>query len=251
MNRLFVLSLVFACAGLAADQDTAAPGITRSQADAILDELRQIHTLLEKLQPNAPAQSPTPPAPAPPARVTLKLDASLDHIGKDDAPLTIVEFSDYECAFCRQFHLTAYRDIRKNYIETGRVRFFSLDLPLEMHANAKPAALAAHCAGEQGQYWSMREALIGNGGRLSPDIILEVARALYLNVPAFQKCVDAGKYNPVMERAMQQASSLSITGTPTFIIGKTTKEGIDGALFIGVMPYADFERELKKLAADQ
>ena len=156
MKRLLLLSLAFACAGLTADQDTAAGGITRSQGDAILEELRQMLALLEKWQPNAPAQPTPPPAPAPPARITLKLDSSLDHIGKDDAPLTIVEFSDYECAYCRQFHLTAYRDIRKNYVETGRVRFFSLDLPLEMHANAKPAALAAHCSGEQGQYWSMR-----------------------------------------------------------------------------------------------
>ena len=251
MKRLLLCSLIYASFALAQNKLPPAGGISKSQADAILEELRQMRAILEKLQLKSPAQpaaaAPQPPPPAPPARTALNLEASLDHIGKDDAPFTIVEFSDYECGFCRQFHLTGFRELRKNFIETGKVRFYSLDLPLEMHANAKTGALAAHCAGEQGQYWSMREALISNGSRLSPDMITDIARGLYLDVPAIQKCIQAAKYTPVVERAMKQASALSITGTPTFIIGKSTREGVDGSLIVGAIPYASFEAELKKL----
>src|SRR5260370_14255762 len=101
-------------------------GITRQQADAILDELKQIRLLLEK------QQRATAPAPAPqaPQVVSFKIPADAPVLGSKDAQLTMVEFSDYECAYCRQFHLVTFQQLKKNYIDNGKMRFYKRGLPL-------------------------------------------------------------------------------------------------------------------------
>ena len=87
-------------------------------------------------------------------------------LGDKNAPLTVVEFTDYQCPFCQRFHVTSYPDLKKNYIDTGKVRFYSRDLPLDFHANAMRAAQAARCANDQGQYWKMREIMSANPDKL-------------------------------------------------------------------------------------
>src|ERR1039457_4491801 len=124
-------------------------GITREQADQILNELRQIRQLLEK-------EGEKGAAPAP-ARAKLNLEG-FQMLGRKDTPITVVEFTDYQCPFCRQFHTTAYGDLKKNFIDTGHVRFYSRDLPLDsIHPDAMRAAQAARCAADQGQYWMLRD----------------------------------------------------------------------------------------------
>src|SRR3989338_5451600 len=138
------------------------PPITKEQADAILKELQAIRQLLEQMQRQQaqprPVQQPVQP-PAPPAKVKVRSDGPY-WLGKADAPVTVVEFTDYQCPFCRRFHQSAFEEIKKNYIDTGKVRFVSRDLPLDIHANAARAAHAARCAGEQGKFWEMRHLLI-------------------------------------------------------------------------------------------
>src|ERR1017187_2441884 len=123
-------------------------GITRQQADEILNELRQIRQLLEKQNPKAAA-----PQPQEITRAKLNLEG-FAMLGSKDAPITMVEFTDYQCPFCQRFHLSTFSDLKKNYIDTGKVRFYSRDMPLDFHPNALRAAQAARCGGEQGQFWS-------------------------------------------------------------------------------------------------
>ncbi len=107
---------------------SANDGITREQADQILDELRQIRQLLEK-QTEAKA-----PGPAVTAKAKLHLEGA-PMLGHKDAPITMVEFTDYQCPYCQRFHLQVYSELKKNYIDTGKVRFFSRDLPLDHSAS--------------------------------------------------------------------------------------------------------------------
>jgi len=110
----------------------AEPGITKKQADQILDELRQIRQLLEKQQAGNSGQ---------PAVIHAKVSTDgAFSIGSKDAPITMVEFTDFQCPFCQSFHLRTFVDLKKNYIDTGKVRFVSRDFPLDFHPNAKPAA---------------------------------------------------------------------------------------------------------------
>src|SRR6266704_1199611 len=111
-------------------------GISRQQADEILNELRQIRQLLEKQAK----------APQPQGEQITRAKVNLDGfamLGSKDAPLTMVEFTDYQCPFCQRFHVTSFPDLKKEYIDTGKVRFFSRDMPLDFHANAMRAAEAA------------------------------------------------------------------------------------------------------------
>src|SRR5215471_6315867 len=123
-------------------------GMTRDQADAILNELKAIHQLLLTQQNVAAAKAAPAAAPAS-DNVQMKMASGWYSIGRDDAPVTMVEFADYQCPFCRKFHAETFAELKKNYIDTGKVRYVSRDLPLDFHPNAPGAAVAARCAGEQ------------------------------------------------------------------------------------------------------
>jgi len=224
-------------------------GITREQADEILRELRQIRLLLEKNQGVAAALPVRSPA-AVPARVKVSSENAYS-LGRADAPLTMVEFTDYQCTFCRQFHQTAFEEIKKNYIDTGKLRFVSRDLPLDFHQNALRAAHAARCAGEQNKFWEMRHILISNADSLAPAAIQVFAERLELDMNRFRTCLDTERYAQDIQRDVREAEAAGATGTPTFIIGKTNKDGLEGIRVVGAQPYAVFEARLKELLSSQ
>lgn len=218
----------------------AEPGITKKQADQILDELRQIRQLLEKQQTSAPGEEPV---------IKAKVStAGAFAIGSNNAPLTMVEFTDFQCPFCQRFHLTTFPEIKKNYIDTGKVRFVSRDLPLDIHPNALRAAQAGRCAGEQGQFWPMRDKMGSNPEQLDLAHLLTYAQDFKLNVDAFRNCMDGSKYKDAIEKDIQVATAIGANGTPAFVLGKTTKDGVDGELVIGAMPYQTFDQKFKQLA---
>ena len=102
-------------------------GITKDQADEILKELKAIHQLLERQQTAAVQPQPTPAS----DKVKMSVTPGWYSLGRDDAPVTVVEFADYQCPFCRKFHAETFAEIKKNYIDTGKVRYVSRDLPLD------------------------------------------------------------------------------------------------------------------------
>ncbi len=221
-----------------------AQGITSQQADEILKELRAIRQLLER-QPTVPSG---PPAPSP--RVKLPA-ATVFAMGREDAPLTLVEFTDLECPFCRQFHVTTFEQLKRNYIETGKLRFVTRDYPLDFHANARPAALAARCAGEQKKFWEMRHVLTLNATALSRDAMFTFARDLGLDMNHFGACFSADRHRPAIDRDVADAQNAGVSGTPTFVLGKTTPQGFEGARIVGAQPYAVFERQIKELLGEK
>src|ERR1035438_1202213 len=148
-------------------------GITRAQADDILKELQQIRVLLEKQL--SLAQSSGSAAPSGPVAAKLVIPAADPMLGSKDAPLTIVEYTDYQCAYCQRFHVDTFPDLKKKYVDTGIARFYSRDLPLDFHEAAFTAAVAARCAGEQDQFWTLRNLMVANAGHLSPEVISQHA----------------------------------------------------------------------------
>src|SRR6266699_2891633 len=133
-------------------------GITREQADAILAELREIRRLLGQQQ--VQMQRALPLAGLPISKIQMTVRSGWQAIGRDDAPVTIVEFTDLQCPVCRRFHAETFPIIKKNYIDTGKVRFVSRDMPLEYHQYALKAAEATRCAGDQGKFWELRGAIL-------------------------------------------------------------------------------------------
>jgi protein-disulfide isomerase len=224
----------------AAKQD---PGITRQQADQILNELRQIRQLLEQ-QAKAGAQAPQPPKVS---RATLNMEG-VPMLGLQAAPLTVVEYTDYQCPFCQRFHVTTFGELKKAYIDTGKVRFYSRDLPLDFHPNAMRAALAARCAGEQGQFWKLRDVMGANPDKLDIDNIVGFARDLKMDAAGLRGCVETEKYKNAIQADLLEAMKVGAQGTPTFVIGKSTATGVEGEVMEGAMPFAMFDQKLKDLS---
>jgi len=216
-------------------------GITREQADEILNELRQIRRLLEKQGEKE--------APAPPARAKLNLEG-FQMLGSKDAPITVVEFTDYQCPFCRQFHTTVYGDLKKNFIDTGKVRFYSRDLPLDsIHPDAFRAAQAARCAADQGQYWKMRDTMGSNPNKLDLESLLADAAELKMNVDSFRTCVQSQKYKEAVQTDVLEAMKIGAEATPTFVVGRSTPLGVDGELMVGAQPLTEFVKAFSRLEA--
>jgi protein-disulfide isomerase len=226
--------------------------MTHDQADKILNELKAIRELLQAQGPRgsaAPTASATPtaaPTPASTDKVHLKMASGWHWMGRDDAPVTIVEFTDYQCSFCRKYHTENFAQLKKNYIDTGKVRFVSRDLPLDFHPNAQKAAEAAWCAGEQNKYWELRDAMITNSANLSKDVITKYAQTNALDLASFQACVDADKYKAEIQNGIADAGTVGISGTPSFVIGKTETDALDGDRVVGVVPVSVFETEIQK-----
>ncbi|MGO9227810.1 MAG: DsbA family protein [Bryobacteraceae bacterium] len=215
------------------------PGITRQQADQILEELRQIRRLLERQQQQQPA--------GPPAKIKMNLEG-MPMLGAKTAPVTMVEFTDYQCPFCRQFHVQTFAQLKKDFIDTGRVRFFSRDLPLDsMHPDAMRAAEATRCANDQGEFWRMRDLLGNHPDKLDLESLLGYAESLKLDVTPFRVCVVSEKYKGEVQADLMEAIRIGADGTPAFVIGKSTPEGVEGDLAVGAQPGNIFDLKLKSL----
>lgn len=223
--------------------------ITREQADAIVSELRQIRQLLEKQQAQLAAVMATKPtpAPAPPEKVQMNVGNGWYSIGRADAPVTLVEFGDYQCPFCKKFHTGAYAELKKNYVDTGKVRFVSRDLPLEFHPFALKAAEAARCAGEQNKYWELRDALYTDSAAPDDSVIKKAAESLSLDVAALQSCIASDKFKADVQKDATEAATLQIGGTPTFVLAKSAKDKLDGVRIVGALPFAAFQSAIDAL----
>jgi protein-disulfide isomerase len=242
----YTIFAALAFAGLLPLGAQPANGITKQQADEILTELRQIRQLLEKQGRPGVQAAPQPADQITRAKLNLE---GVAMIGNKDAPITIVEFTDYQCPFCQRFHVTTYAELKKNYIDTGKVRFYSRDLPLDFHANAMRAAQAARCAADQNQFWTLREVMSANPDKLSIDQIMGFATDLKMDVTKLRNCISDEKYKAAVQADVMEAVRIGANGTPAFVVGKSTQEGVDGELMLGAMPTAMFEEKMKAIQA--
>jgi len=172
-------------------------------------------------------------------RVTVSTDGD-PSIGPADAPVTIVEFSDYQCPYCKSWYDQTYDQLMANY--PGKIRFVYRDLPLPMHPEAIPAAEAADCAGEQGAYWKYHDALFSGQYTLGRTAYEKYAADLGLDTTAFSTCLDDHRYQAEVKANAADAARLGLTGTPSFVI--------NGRILIGALPFEDFKAVIdEELAA--
>ena len=180
--------------------------------------------------------APTELAPSVPnAPVDMKKLIDDDTIkGDKDAPVTIVEFSDFECPFCARFYSQTLNQINEKYIKTGKVKFVYRDFPLGFHPNAQKAAEATECADDQGKFWEMHDKLFELGVKGGVSSFKEFAVDLGLDATKFNDCLDSGKYVSEVKKDMADGSAAGISGTPGFII--------NGKLISGAQPFSVFEQ---------
>lgn len=203
--------------------------------------------------PTAPAAPADPAAPAEPTTATVSVDDD-PVLGDPNAPVTIVEFSDYECPFCKRHFDQTYPQLKTDYIETGKVKLVFRDLPLSFHDPlATKEAIAANCAREQGNdetYFKMHNALFStttsNGSGMTMDQLYGLAGKVGIDQTAFKTCIDADKYKDEVQKDISDAGKAGASGTPSFVIGKSGSE-VSGKLVVGAQPYSVFQTEIDAL----
>jgi len=227
-------------AGAAADS----PASDSKTMNAILEELKAIHQVLEKIEKQGLAQGQNRPARPTTATVAISKDKHV--MGSQSAPVTVVEFADYQCPFCLRFIKTTFPQLKKDYIDTGKVRWVSLNMPLSFHKDARKAAQAALCAGDQDKFWEMREELFKNPKKLAEEFLPEHAASIGIDVEAFKGCLASDRHFNEIEQDTKDANSIRLTGTPSFVIGKTASDKIFGQVVIGAQPINVFTAAIQK-----
>jgi len=187
-------------------------------------------------QQGQPTAGPTP--------TVGPVDVSVDDDpakGPEDAPVTIIEFSDFQCPYCGGFATETLPQILQNYGD--RVRFVFRDFPLiSMHANALKAAEASECADDQGKFWEYHDLLFKNQTALDVDSLKGYAASLGLDTAAFNECLDSDKYTEEVGKDLQDGQAAGVQGTPSFFI--------NGLPVRGAMPYASFQAAIEAALAE-
>jgi protein-disulfide isomerase len=161
-------------------------------------------------------------------------------VGPDDAPVEFVEFTDYECPFCKRFFEETYPEIRAEYKD--RVKFVVRNFPLRsIHADAQKAAEAAECAFDQGQFWRYHDHLFRNSENLGEDDLRRYARDLGLDGRQFDTCLDSGAKVDIVQRDVKDGYRFGVSGTPAFFI--------NGQVLVGAQP-ADVVRAFIDMALE-
>jgi protein-disulfide isomerase len=136
--------------------------------------------------------------------------------GSDKAKVTIVKFEDYQCPYCKAVQPT-FTELLKRY--DGKVRIVHKDLPLDtIHPQARPAAEAARCAGEQGKFWDYHDKLYSTGAKFSAEELKNSAREVGLDIDGFDKCLASGKFKGAVQNDLLEGAKLGLNGTPAFFI---------------------------------
>jgi len=208
------------------------------------EELKEILSEIE-IKTTAPLPAQQPGQPSAPQIIQVSLDDD-PFKGNADAPVTIVEFSDFQCPFCLRFYEQTLPSIIENYVDTGKVKFVYRDLPLDsIHPNARPVHIAAECADEQGKFWEYHDILFDKQvewQRLSSSdlqsTLTQYGSDLGLESASFEACLESDVIADEVNKDTLDAARYGATGTPAFFIGNEK----DGFVKIsGAQPYAAFQ----------
>ena len=167
-------------------------------------------------------------------------------LGRADAPVTLVEFSDYECAYCKHFHANVYERLKKEFVDTGLVRYVVRDFPLQMHKYSVVTARGARCAAKEGKYWEMRHALY-----IAPsqdlEGVVEAGRTVGMDGPRLKECITNANLNASIKKDLDEGNRIGVPATPAFVIGRSRGDRVEGTLMVGSRPYEAYESRIRAL----
>ncbi|HSB46308.1 MAG TPA: thioredoxin domain-containing protein [Nitrospira sp.] len=170
--------------------------------------------------------------------------------GRADAPITLIEYSDFTCGYCLKFFKETLPQLQAKYIDTGKVKFVYRDYPRADRGVGVEAAVAARCAGAQGRYWAMHDRLFNEGGRLDSGAFKGFAKSIGLDPVTFGKCFDERRHLESIFQDRQEANRWGFHGTPGFILMQTASGPTekDPAVAIpGAFPFDDFAKEIDRM----
>jgi protein-disulfide isomerase len=191
-----------------------------------------------------------------PGKMPFKpVDASIEGspvMGNADAPVTMIEFTDFQCPFCRRYSNGTFPQIIKDYVETGKVRYVVRQFPLKaIHPKAVKASEASLCAGDQGKYWEMHDRIFKKTKSFEMEEWVRLAEGLDLEMSSFKDCLVNGKKASNVERDLNEGVDMGMSGTPAFFIGRTDPKNPNKIKAVemirGAHPYSQFKKTIDKL----
>ena len=194
---------------------------------------------LKLLQNRLPTEQAMPP---------VKISADDDPIiGDPNAPITIIEFSDFQCPFCARFHVQTLPSIYEEYIEQGKVKLVFRDFPIQnIHPNALPAAVAAECANEQGKFKDMHDILFETQSQWNKietvaalSLFSQYASDMQIDQEKFESCIASGKYIEEIRKDLEDGRDYGVSGTPGFFVGN---DEIGYVELKGAQPFESFKK---------
>ncbi len=194
---------------------------------------------LKILQNQLPTEQPRPP---------VKISADNDPImGDPNAPITIIEFSDFQCPFCARFHVQTLPSIYEEYIDQGKVKLVFRDFPIQsIHPNALPASVAAECANDQGKFKEMHDKLFENQNDWNKkettaalSIFVQYAEEIEIEKNEFESCIASGKHINDIRGDLEDGREYGVTGTPGFFVGN---DEIGYVELKGAQPFESFKK---------
>jgi protein-disulfide isomerase len=195
------------------------------------------------------------PAPAPSANAftpkTIELGSASSR-GEADAPVTLIEYSDYDCPFCKRHAETVMPALIEDYVNTGKLRFIMREYPIDrLHPRATAASEAVLCAGDQGGYWGMHDAMFADQKANTDEDFQKMVADLGLDVDAFKACVEGDKFAEQIRSDIAEGQGLGVSGTPSFVVGLTDPEDsnkVNLTKFIrGAQPLPAFQSAIDEL----
>ena len=207
----------------------------------------EFENAISKLESKIESTNQAPSQPPSPVNISQDDDPVR---GDPDAPITIIEFSDFQCPFCARFHVQTLPLLLDQYIETGKVNLVYRDFPIQsIHPNAMPAAVASECAHEQGKYWQYHDTLFEkqrSWSNLDSEQIITTLSQYALDVglaqQQFDSCLESGKYFEEVQGDLKDGRDYDITGTPGFFIGN---EKIGFVKLTGAQPFDSFQKVIE------
>ena len=167
-------------------------------------------------------------------------------LGDPNARVTIIEFGDYQCPYCRQFWRETFPRLKKEYIDTGKARFVYRDFPQPVHPEAMLSAIAAECADDQGKYYEFHDKLFREQDRRGRDVVRYRAPELkrwaadiMLDTAAFNSCLDEERHKDEVSKDYKDLEGLGLEGTPIFFV--------NGRALVGAHPFATFQKVIEDL----
>ena len=252
---LAVLAIAFLMLG-GASTVGAQPGDAgvRSEIEALKQEQATIRRELAEIKALLRGQAASAQPGGSPGDVLVAVQHA-PVLGQGTARVTIVEFSDYQCPFCRRHSSQVLPELVKEYVTTGKVRYVFRDFPIaSLHPQAHRLHEAAHCAGDQGRYWPMHDRLFADSQRTESKELVAHARALGLDEGRFDRCLTDGVHAAVVRQAVADGENARVRGTPTFFVGRTEPDGAPirpQRLIVGAQPYAVFKQAIDGLLGGQ
>lgn len=245
------------------DRDRAQPGPAPSDkgkesvmCQAVFDELRRIRKEIKSLRSEiadtrrmVETSLGREGSGSPVSKITMSL-GNRPVLGDRDAPVTIVEFSDYDCPFSQRFYEETFPELKRKWIDTGKIRYFVRPFPLSTRAEARHATAAALCAETHGAFWTLHDFLFKAQGRFKSVSWKNVAENAGLKSETFLNCMaDQGSASRI-EKEKAEAAALGIKETPAFVMGRTSRDGVvEGELIEGINSIDYFDNKLSTLSA--